>query len=523
MKYLYGAAVQGIQSFIFQTNELKDIVGASELVENICTELFTTVLKKNNVAKGESIIGAAGNIKYIFDSYEDCAKIVRIFPNEAIEYAPGITISQAVVEYEDDDNFAEKVNELEERLRMQRNKPMQNTQLGLMGVLRSRKTNMPVVYSEMVKGKIEYYDASTLSKRYEIVDGKKEKVRNVLKLAKIAFDNKDLRYGDVAINIEDMVGKNDWIAIIHADGNGLGQIVQKIGTDRIKYCNFSKKLDKATKDSAAEAFKSIKSKYSWKDEEGNDGVIPIRPIVLGGDDFTVICRADLAMEYVAEFIVNFEKNTDFEELEDVFLDNVKKLSVCAGISYIKSSYPFYYGYNLAEELCSRAKKDAKKGLKTEGDKSELPKSCVMFHKVQDSFVKDLKDIVARELTPQANVSFEFGPYYINTNIVHGEERWTVANLLENVERLAGKGLKDAKRSNAVKSHLRNWLSLLHDNPGMADQKLIRLKELLDTKNADDKSLRAFVENVTGYAEERIKTPVYDILALYTVYNQDTKG
>ena len=34
-KYLYGAAVQGIQNFIFQTNELKDIVGASELVEDI--------------------------------------------------------------------------------------------------------------------------------------------------------------------------------------------------------------------------------------------------------------------------------------------------------------------------------------------------------------------------------------------------------------------------------------------------------------------------------------------------------
>ena len=34
-KYLYGAAVQGIQNFIFQTNELKDIAGASELVEKL--------------------------------------------------------------------------------------------------------------------------------------------------------------------------------------------------------------------------------------------------------------------------------------------------------------------------------------------------------------------------------------------------------------------------------------------------------------------------------------------------------
>jgi hypothetical protein len=29
-KYLYGAGIQGIQDFIFVTNKLKEIVGASE-------------------------------------------------------------------------------------------------------------------------------------------------------------------------------------------------------------------------------------------------------------------------------------------------------------------------------------------------------------------------------------------------------------------------------------------------------------------------------------------------------------
>jgi hypothetical protein len=42
--WLYGAAVQGIQGFIYQTNELKDIIGASELVEEICTLEFAEAL-----------------------------------------------------------------------------------------------------------------------------------------------------------------------------------------------------------------------------------------------------------------------------------------------------------------------------------------------------------------------------------------------------------------------------------------------------------------------------------------------
>lgn len=37
MRYLYGASVQGIQSFIFATNRLREIVGASDLVEEIAT------------------------------------------------------------------------------------------------------------------------------------------------------------------------------------------------------------------------------------------------------------------------------------------------------------------------------------------------------------------------------------------------------------------------------------------------------------------------------------------------------
>ena len=43
-KYLYGAAVQGIQNFIFQTNKLRDIIGASELVARVCTTMFSDLM-----------------------------------------------------------------------------------------------------------------------------------------------------------------------------------------------------------------------------------------------------------------------------------------------------------------------------------------------------------------------------------------------------------------------------------------------------------------------------------------------
>lgn len=523
MKYLYGAAVQGIQNFIFQTNELKDIVGASELVENICTVKFEELLKKhlqkdfNSLEEDENaIINAAGNIKYIFESEEECASVVKEFPKVIIQYAPGITISQAVVEYNQNQDFSVIVDELEQKLRAQRNRPMQSTTLGLMGILRSRRTNLPVVEKERNRdGQIDYLDAATLAKRYHVKHGQKMEKRNVIKLAKEAFGMMNLKPEEVALDIDDMTGFNDWVAVIHADGNGLGQVVQKIGSKKDEYKRFSRKLDKATKAAAIVAFNSLAKNHNWN-------IIPIRPIVLGGDDLTVICRADLALDYVTAFIENFEKYTAFDELDGVFLNNEKKLTACAGIAFIKSSYPFYYGYSLAEALCTRAKADAKKGMIQRNGQMSLPPSCLMFHKVQDSFVEQYSEIVKRELSPQKNISFEFGPYYILSEQADAKNKWSVEKLKKHVDLLDGIGLKDEKKGNAVKSYLRNWLTLLHDNPGLADQKRIRLMELLDTNNEDDKKLKAFVKEITAPTTSRLVTPCYDILSLLTVNTQITK-
>ena len=57
-----------------------------------------------------------------------------------------------------------------------------------------------------------------------------------MSLCKKAFcktdeEKRQLKHDRIAYDIEKITQNNDWIAIIHADGNGLGQIVQVIGTD----------------------------------------------------------------------------------------------------------------------------------------------------------------------------------------------------------------------------------------------------------------------------------------------------
>lgn len=503
MKYLYGAAVQGIQNFIFQTNELKDIVGASELVENICTvafeELFEGELEYDDKC---AIVKAAGNIKYIFDSKEDCAKIVREFPKKVMTMAPGITISQAVVELKEnvDESFENAVDDLEAKLRKQRNTPNRPQNIGLIGIQRSRRTGQPATNDPSG----EHLDLATIKKRM-YTSRANEGIST--KLFGEGYE------GKATTNITKLTGQNDWIAIIHADGNGLGKVVAKIGKDRELFREFSRKLDEATQSAAHKAYDMLSDDLKI----GNESIIPIRPIVLGGDDLTVVCRADVALPFVSNFLAFFEAET--HRLLNLTLAAGKLefnyLTACAGIAYIKSSYPFYYGYHLAEALCEEAKKDAKDDAHVENG---LAPSCLMFHKVQDSFVESYSQIAARELTPANGVSFAFGPYYFKEM----RDRWSISQLVDKCNKLIG--LKDNKEGNAVKSHLRQWMSLMHENESYAKQKVKRILDMLGKKSRYYK----FVDDVTS--GERRKSdgesiacyPVYDILSQVSIANQVTK-
>lgn len=424
MKYLYGASVQGIQNFIFQTNKLKEIIGASNLVEKICTTMFEPYYK--NVQGAKLIIGAAGNIKCIFEDRHDCERAVREFRKKVLTNVPGITLSHAVVEYDDSAQFQDVIEELESKLRIQRNKNVTSTLLGTIGIRRSRQTGLPAIKNNSLDG---FVDDSTYHKL--LSKDKKELASK--------FYGDDFKTSKIPYDIEDITGKNDWIAIIHADGNGLGQVVMKIGAKEREFSEFSEKLNQATIAAASGAFQEISQNFSEK--------YPIRPVVLGGDDLTVICRADLALPFCKQFLSLFEQKTK-EKLGNILkqntvFNNSDYLTACAGIAFIKSSFPFYYGYQLAEELCSEAKKTAKQGLST----SSSAPSCLMLHKVQDSFIRDYgKDIVQRELTPQNNISWKFGPYFLTEGNM--EQYWTIEKLTANTEalyELQDTGLKSSIR------------------------------------------------------------------------------
>jgi hypothetical protein len=498
-KYLYGASVQGIQGFIFQTNKLKEIIGASELIEQICTTKFWQVagIKEHDA---NIILNAAGNIKYVFEDKTACERFVRNFPKMVTEMASGITISQAVVAFESQVSKDDIVL-LDKRLAIQRNKAVQIPSTNLMVSEVSRRTGGAGVRKENNPDSPNNFDVLDLAQSQKRAASKDNSL-----LSKIVGIGSELKFPKEMDDISSKDSKN-WIAVVHADGNNLGQKISKVmESNDIQEAlkSFSVKLNQATIQATQDAFNDVFNKVIEKDNE-----VTFRPVLLGGDDLTAIIRGDLAIEFTKKFLEKFEKYTKsnfvgfskkYGLVEDLFENG---LTACAGIAFIKSSYPFHYGVKLSESLCKEAK-----NLSKSINPHQTP-SSLLFHKVHSSFVEEYDDIIEKELTAKGNVQFNYGPYF--TKPQEGEGYLTISDLLTQV--------KEINLTNAPKSSLTKWLIELRQDESRAEQ----LHQRINTLYKGFREKLSLDNPFPRQKDGKRYTPIFDIVSLSNIQNDNKNG
>ncbi len=169
-------------------------------------------------------------------------------------------------------------------------------------------------------------------------------------------------------------GEDSYVAVVHIDGNGMGAQVKEIMDTHMEYKKGVPLLRKKSKEIAmlfGKTYEEVLRKL-WvhqnelvKESEDGEKILPLRPILLDGDDFTFICTADLAIPIAAGFM---------GQLSLLQKEKSKKITACAGIAFVHSHFPFYEAYKIAEESCSRAKKKwyGEKQLRKERGNSEDP-------------------------------------------------------------------------------------------------------------------------------------------------------
>ena len=105
------------------------------------------------------------------------------------------------------------------------------------------------------------------------------------------------------------------IALLHADGNGLGQLLislRDVLKDKDSYRSklllrdFSEVINHATVKAAQRATTWLFEQYN---STSANSYLPLRPIVLGGDDLTILVGASYALRYMEKFTEAFQDET----------------------------------------------------------------------------------------------------------------------------------------------------------------------------------------------------------------------
>lgn len=165
--------------------------------------------------------------------------------------------------------------------------------------------------------------------------------------------------------------------------------------------------------------RAYKDVYEMMDELFNGDNRFMLPVLVAGDDITYVCTGNVALASVEYFAKEISKKTMFEEANE---DNLKKygFSICAGIAYINSHFPFAVAYEVAENCCDSAKDTAKQseylyvneGIKDDDTrkKSAMVGNWVDFQICKNVNAKDLDSLRIKEYVTSTGENLIIRPY-----------------------------------------------------------------------------------------------------------------
>lgn len=216
------------------------------------------------------------------------------------------------------------------------------------------------------------------------------------------------------------------VAVIHADISGLGQFYRRVtemAESPAEVFDVATRIEAAIAQAARKAsedcllpFAAVDGDKGFADLFGPEGrhkppvdkkIVPARPVLLGGDDITIITRADLAIRFTQFLLTAIKEETGeaFKKLE--LPDDLKHgLTACAGIAIVGSGHPFLIAQNMAEGMCKLAKGVAKAGGEPYPGMIEF---AVITSTVDEDFFDDYRP---REQRTFDKADLFAGPYLI---------------------------------------------------------------------------------------------------------------
>lgn len=363
MPVLVGWDLIGIQEFVYSSNRLRDVVGASMLVGDACRMLD----------RGHRLSSTGGVAIHVYDSMLEAAAAIAKASRRLLTETPGLDVAVAALEFSPGD-LAQTFNGLGQALEESKLSRRVSAPLGGLGVtVPCSATGRPATDTHADgSGKPGAVSASIAAARRRFYTAEHE--LEFLSGNRFVFP----------VELDDLggtPGERSMLAIVHLDGDGIGA---KIDAWRQHHADANSTDDEFAKDFIAwsealdeagrKTFQAVVGRVlerigpdvakvpkvgadddpvafelsvGERDDRKGRINLPLRLILLGGDDLTFVCDARIGLELARVACEAFEHNAAGHRLG--------ALTASAGVALVPSHTPFVRAYDLAESLCRSAK------------------------------------------------------------------------------------------------------------------------------------------------------------------------
>jgi hypothetical protein len=354
-----------IQRFVFASNRMRDVVGASALIRRASST--EGVVAELNVDPATVIVAAGGRMTLRFNDIDAARTFAALYTQWLARTVPGIEI--ALIHREYDSGMAEALRRASEDLdRAVLNRTPSAPLLGLAVTAVCRETGLPAA---------EQDDRGPIAE--SVVAARRERPRARQRWEPFAPSLPQVRFAFPA-DIDGLGrtrGATSLVGIVHLDGNGVGAkiraFLQRCAIEHLSddaVLTMFKTASRALERMGEVAVQAIADRLVASCSVGEDGKVriqgrnpelifeladddthaylPFVPILLGGDDLTFVADGRIALDLAESALQAYESAPAVGPLG--------RIGACAGVALVGSHAPFYRAYRVAEALCDSAKR-----------------------------------------------------------------------------------------------------------------------------------------------------------------------
>lgn len=386
-RYITIIEVSQKQAYIFGDNKLKENIRRSGNIADITApgyirESVSAISGRGDLFSDRNnlVYSGGGHTILEFPSETDARLAVQCYTRRVMEEYPDIELFAKTIPYDEKKTPGENVKELT-------------------AALERKKSERRSVFHQGTFG-IERLDVNTAR---PILVGLTEEKEDAGRQE--ADPDEHFVY---TVSFEELGGTKDdknFIAVVHIDGNAMGKRVEEASKlfacgQWEEYKSYMRQFSEGiaedfrgayqeTEKIVAEAILAGKLKELSLTERNGKYVLPMWRVISEGDDICFVSEGRIGIECAVIFIRQIAAKINRMDQ--------KPYAACAGVAIVHRKYPFYRAYELAEELCSNAKRF---GVNLAGHEEGPTLSSIDWHieygEVQDSLEETRKQYLIRE-------------------------------------------------------------------------------------------------------------------------------